>query len=92
MIRDDETEYPIKGVHAYKAGTILTNVLPWPPSEELDEPKVDYLTAHLDKNKLTLEGMFPKKMPVNAADSQIAYISNYLSGLTDQPLDGAVYD
>ena len=85
MHTDDETENTIKGTEAYTAETSLTDFLPRLPSEELNELKIGFLTAHL-------EGMFPKKMSVNALDNQTAYTSNYLLGLTEQPLGGAVYD
>ena len=71
MLTNDEIDDdPIKRVEAYTAETSLTDFLPRLPSEELNEFKIDFLAAHLDKNRLTLEGMFPKKMSVNTLDNQ----------------------
>lgn len=83
---------PIKRVEAYTAETSLIDFLLRLPSKELNELKIDFLTAHLDKNRLSLEGMFPKKMGVNALDNQTAHTSDYLLVLTVQPLGGTVYD
>jgi hypothetical protein len=92
MLTNDEIDDPIKRVEAYTAETSLTDFLLQLPSEELNELKIDFLTAHLDKNRLTLEGMFPKKMGVNPLDNQTAYTSDYLLVLEVQPLGGTVYD